>query len=283
MQDAGADNDPGRWHTLRKLKEDGSLTPRLSVMRGAYHLDAFQEAGLTPDATNHDASLGAVKVMLSFTTGTPQPEPEELHHIVERVHEAGYQLAIHAVEQEAVELAASCLLQAQRQWPRPNARHRIEHCCECPPGLAHMLAEARAMVVTQPTFTHAYGDKYLALTPSDLHPHLYPLKRLQQQGIPLAAGSDAPVANPDPLRSIQSAASRLTTQDTPFNPDQALSPHEALRMETIGGAYASFQEKHKGSIEPGKLADLVLLSTDPTNESAEVMMTLVGGQIVWER
>ena len=263
VQDAGADNDPGRWHTLKKLKEDGSLTPRLSVMRGAYHLGAFEKAGLKPDDSNHDASLGPVKVMLSFTTGTPQPEPQELLQIVKRVHKAGYQLAIHAIEQEAVKLAASCLLQAQRQWPRSNARHRIEHCCECPPELADMLAEAHAMVVTQPAFTHAYGDKYLTLTPTNLHPHLYPLKRLQHQSIPLASGSDAPVANPNPLRSIQSATSRLTTHGAPFNPNQAVSPHEALRMETTGGAYASFQEKHKGTIEPGKLADLVLLSGDP--------------------
>ena len=147
-----------------------------------------------------------------------------------------------------------------------------------------MLAEARAMVVTQPAFTHAYGDKYLALTPSDIHPHLYPLEAPPTAGHPPSPPAPTPPSpTPDPLRSIQSAASRLTTQDTPFNPDQALSPHEALRMETIGGAYASFQEKHKGSIKPGKLADLALLSTDPTNESAEVMMTLVGGQIVWER
>ena len=268
IQDAGADNGPERWYALRKLKQDGSLTPRLTVMRGAYQLDAFEEAGLNSEPVrgdgNHDLSLGAVKVMLSFTTGAAQPEPEELRGLLERVHRAGQQLAIHAVEREAVELAASCLLWAQREWPRPDVRHRVEHCCECPHSeTADMLAEAGAMVVTQPAFTHAYGDKYLALTTGELHPHLYPLKRLRQRGIPLAAGSDAPVASPNPLLSMYAARTRRTVSGAPFNPYEAVSAHDALWMETTGGAYASFQERDKGSIAPCKLADLVLLSGEP--------------------
>ena len=287
IQDAGADNGPERWYALRKLTQDGSLTPRLTVMRGAYQLDAFEEAGLSSEPVrgdgNHDLPLGAVKVMLSFTTGAAQPDPEELRGLVERVHRAGQQLAIHAVEREAVELAAFCLLRAQREWPRPDARHRIEHCCECSPETADMLAEAGAMVVTQPAFTHAYGDKYLALTPGELQPHLYPLKRLRQHGIPLAAGSDAPVASPNPLLSMYAARTRRTVSGAPFNPEQGLSAHDALWMETTGGAYASFQERNKGSIAPGKLADLVLLSGEPGDEGIEVAMTMVGGRVVWER
>ena len=142
-----------------------------------------------------------------------------------------------------------------------------------------MLAEAGAMVVTQPTFTHAYGDKYLAMTPGELHPHLYPLKRLRQRGIPLAAGSDAPVASPDPLLSMYAARTRRTVSGAPFNPgDRAVSAHDALWMETMGGAYASFQERDKGSIAPGKLSDLVLLSGEPGDEGTEVGMTMVGGR-----
>ena len=282
LQDGGASNDADRWYALRRLKEDGGLTPRLTVMRGAHHLDAFEEAGLKAELGNHDVSLGAVKIMLSFTTGAAQPEPKELQELVERVHRAGHQLAIHAVEQEAVGLAASCLLRAQRQWPRPDARHRIEHCCECPPDSADMLAEAGAIVVTQPAFTHAYGEKYLALTPSELHSHLYPLKRLRQRGILLAAGSDAPVASPNPLLSIHAAHSRRTADNRPFNPGQGVSVHDALWMETMGGAHSSFHERHKGSIEVGKLADLVLLSGEPGEEGAHVVMTMVGGRVVWE-
>lgn len=283
VQDAGANNDPDRWYALRQLKQDDILTPRLTVMRGAYQCDAFREAGLTPDNRDHEVRLGTVKVMLSFTTGIAQPEPEELRSLVERVHRSGDQLAIHAVEQEAVELAASCLLEVQQKWPRLNARHRIEHCCECPPEISAMLSEAHAMVVTQPVFTHEYGDKYLALTPPDSHPHLYPLKDLQDLAIPLAAGSDAPVSSPNPLRSIYSAIGRTTLQGVPFNSQQALQVADALRMETVGGAYASFQEQNIGTIERGKLADMVLLSGQPGDKDAEVVMTMVDGQIVWER
>ena len=283
VQDAGANNDPDRWYALRQLRQDGILTPRLTVMRGSYHVNAFQKAGLTPDNRDDEIRLGTVKLMLSFTTGIAQPEPAELRSLVERVHRAGDQLAIHAVEREAVELAVSCLLEVQRKWPRPNARHRIEHCCECPPEIAGMLSEAHAMVVTQPVFTHEYGDKYLALTPPDSHPHLYPLKRLRDLAISLASGSDAPVAGPNPLRSIYSATARRTLKGGSFNSQQGIEVADALRMETVGGAYASFQEQDVGTIEPGKLADMVLLSGEPGDKDAEVVMTMVDGQIVWER
>ena len=282
VQDAGPSNDPDRWHVLRKLKEEGAVAPRLHVMRGAAHLEDFDHEGLFPGDDNHDASLGSVKLILSFTTGTPQPAADELARLVEEVHRDGHQLAIHAVEQEAVELAASCLLQAQRRWPRPDARHRIEHCCECTMESATMLAQARAMVATQPAFTYDYGEKYLKLAPAPLHPHLYPLERLRRAGVHLAAGSDAPVDSPNPLRSIHASCARRTMAGTPFNPDQALSAYHALRMETLGGAYASFQEAHKGSIEVGKLADLALLDGQPGQKDARVVMTMIGGRVVWE-
>ena len=106
--------------------------------------------------------------------------------------------------------------------------------------------------------------------------------------IPWAAGSDAPVSTPDPLLHVQAAVTRRTAVGQPIGPHQAVSAHEALKAWTIEAARSTFQEKVLGSIKPGKYADLVLLTADPTQTSPqeiagiEVAMTIIGGRIAWE-
>ena len=159
-----------------------------------------------------------------------------------------------------------------------------------PPSVLAKVRRSDAVVVTQPLFTHLYGDRYRSLTERGLRPHLYPLWSLGRASVPLAAGSDAPVAAPDPLLSIYAAVSRVTRCGASFDAGdpQGMTAAGALAMHTSGGAYAGFQESVVGSIAPGKLADLVLLDRDPTRVETEalrevrVAMTLVGGRTVWE-
>ena len=104
----------------------------------------------------------------------------------------------------------------------------------------------------------------------------------------MAAGSDAPVTDPNPLISIYSAVTRKTREGEVLGQDQRVGAWEALKMHTLAGAYASFAENDAGSIAVGKLADLVLLDKDPTEIDAEgikdigVLKTIVGGETVWE-
>ena len=151
------------------------------------------------------------------------------------------------------------------------------------------LRKSRAIVVTQPSFLYHSGEKYLALVEEGLQPHLYPLGSLMEAGIPVAAGSDAPVASPDPVLGIYSSVSRRSKGGHVLSPTQAVSVHQALIMHARNGAYASFDETQKGSVMVGKLADLVLLDNDPRALEPEaikeikVMMTIIGGEIVWTR
>ena len=289
VQDASPGNDFHRWQSFRGLKEEGYLTPRVTIMAGASHLQSFLDVGLTPGCGDDALRVGAVKLMLSLATGALQPHREELMEVVLRAHERGFQLAFHAVEEEAVEAAADALLNAQATLPLSDARHRIEHCSECPPGVLQKLKACRALVVTQPAFIYHNGEKYLSLVDERLLPYLYPVGSLTMYGIPVAAGSDAPVSYPDPLLSICSAVTRRTKGGPDLFPSQAISVRVALKMHSISGAYASFEEKKKGSIEVGKLADLVLLEKDPTALEPEgikeikVMMTMVGGDVMWQR
>ena len=288
IQDASPVNDYHRWRTAWRLKESGHLTPRLNMMAGANKLPSFLEMGVAPGYGDENIRLGAMKLMVTTTAGYISPSVEELNDTVYQAHVKGFQLAVHSVEEEVLGAVLEAFDSAQTQFPRPAPRHRIEHCSECPPRLAQKLAHAPVVVVTQPGFIHMYGEKYLSTVDQSLLPHLYTIGSLTRAGVHVAAGSDAPVMYPDPLSSIYGAVTRRTGGGSLVGEDQRISVEKALKMHTIEGAYAAFEEKEKGSISMGKLADLVLLDEDPTSVDPEalkdinVMMTLVGGNVVWE-
>ena len=222
-----------------------------------------------------------------MTTGSLNPSREELHTIVGDAHRSGFQVAIHAIEMEAVEEAieAICL---QTQESGTGRRHRIEHCSECPPHLIERLAGCGITVVTQPSFIYYSGERYLSEVAKDRLPWLYPIGSLNARGITLAAGSDAPVAPLDPITGIYAAATRRAESGDAVLPNEALSVEDALRMYTLGGAYASFEEHKTGSIENGKRADLALLDRDPTAihpeeiRATRALMTIARGEVAWE-
>ena len=289
LQDASPGNDPERWRRVRNLKELGHLTPRVTMMAGARHLQSFLSEGLTPGVVHDGTRLGAVKVMLTLTTGALQPAHDELMEVVLDAHRRGFQLAFHAVEEEAVAAAADALCRAQEVLPRPEARHRIEHCSECPPELLRKVKSSGAMVVTQPGFTYHNGDRYLSTVGERLIPYLYPAASLISSGVRVAAGSDAPATEPHPHLSIYSAVTRKTKTGRRLSPHQAVSVRRALKMHSLDGAFASFDERNTGSIRVGKQADLVLLDRDPREvepdgiKETRVVMTVVGGELAWQR
>jgi hypothetical protein len=208
---------------------------------------------------------------------------------VHRAHEAGFQLALHAVEEDTVEAAIIALEYALSQTPKPDHRHRLEHCSVCPPHLVQRLRNIKATIVTQPPFIYYNGERYLATVPSDDLNWLYPIGSLLNSGLRVAASSDAPVAGLNPLVGIYAAVTRAAETGQILLPQEGISRLEALKMYTLEAAYASFEEGVKGCIAPGKLADLVVLSEDPTKvlpeqiKEIEVVMTIVDGKVVWQR
>ena len=287
LQDATPGNSVERWRLFEDLKERGLLTPDLTLMAGASHLRGFLEEGLAFGHMGSGMQLGAAKVMLTMTTGSLNPSREELHNIVGDAHRSGFQVAIHAVEMEAVEAAIEAIRLNSRDFAAAR-RHRIEHCSECPPRLVENLARYGITVVTQPGFIYYSGERYLSEVEEDKQPWLYPIGSLQAAGVPLAAGSDAPVAPLDPIMGIYAAATRRAASGDVVLPNEAAGVENALRMYTLGSAYASFQEHERGSIETGKRADLALLDSDPTAIDPEdirntrVVMTIAEGEVVWE-
>jgi predicted amidohydrolase YtcJ len=282
VQDATATNGWQEWELFRRLMTGGCLPLSITLMEGYRHLGELPEAD---DAL--PLRRGPVKVVIAELGAELHPSPEELTETVWRIHRAGRQVAIHAVGKAAVAAAVQALAKALGRRPRRDHRHRIEHCGVCPPDLAGRLGDLGVVVVTQPSFVYHNGDRYLRQVPPDDLPHLYPLRTLLEAGVPVATGSDAPVVPPGALSGLVGAVRRLSSRGAAVAPSQAVSVEEALAMHTRTAAYAAFEEDRRGSLRAGKRADLVLLSGDPLSseslDSLRVEMTVVGGEIAWER
>ena len=284
--DASHTNGPSEWELLRRMRQEGHLVPRLTAMVGLEHREA---AARWRESEGGDGSLelGAVKIVIKELGEEIYPEEDALAEMVSQAHAEGWQVSIHAVEERAVAAAAGALSRALAQVPRQNHRHRIEHCGVCPPPLVERIATAGLTVVTQPSFLYYNGDRYLRQVPPQRQPYLYPLRSLLGAGVRLAGGSDCPVVRPEVVAGLYGAVARRSKGGQPVGGEESISVEEALGLYTMAAAYAFFAEGERGSIAPARLADLVVLSGDPTGcppgelPALRPQVTIVGGQVAW--
>ena len=285
VQEATVTNNLEQWQTFRRFKD--RLKSRVYMMLGAEALAEFQEAGMATGYGNNELRLGGVKIVLSKATGRLRPSQAELNELVLRAHRAGFQVAIHAIEPDMVEAAIAALEHIGDSLS--GRRHRIEHCSVCPPHLVRRLSKLKAVVASQPPFVHYSGERYLAQVPADEQQWLYPFRSLLDSGVIVAGSSDSPIVPDNPLIGVFAAVARQAETGQQVTPEESVSASQALAMYTTNAAYASFEENIKGSIVPGKLADLVVLRDDPTAlppeqiKDIKVEMTILGGKAVWER
>jgi predicted amidohydrolase YtcJ len=186
-------------------------------------------------------------------------------------------------------LALDAIEETLKEKPKRDHRHRIEHASVLNEELIKRMKKLGVVASVQPPFIVSDGRWMLDRVGEARAEYVYPFKTLLEEGIKLAAGSDCPVEYMTPLPGIQAAVSREVNSNYTFIPEQRISAEQAIRLYTLDAAYASFEENIKGSIETGKLADLVVLSDDPlgvpTNKigEIEVEMTIVGGEIVYSK
>jgi len=289
VQDASSRNGIEQWNMFRSWKQKGILKPRTNMMLGIKAFEKREDHDFSMHIDQNQLRLHGVKIILDETTGQLYPPQSELNEIVLKIHQSGFQVAIHAIEEGAVESACSAIEYAVRKLPRSDHRHRIEHCSVCTPSLSNRLASLGIMVVTQPSFLYYNGDRYLQ-TVSDIQlKHLYPIATLMENGVQVAGSSDCPIVPANPLIGIYSAVCRMSESGKVVLAKEGIPPSESLRMYTYYAAKAAFEEKIKGSITPGKLADLAVLSGDPTKVHSEeikniqVEMTILNGNVVWDK
>jgi hypothetical protein len=281
-----------QWEMLETAKLRGSLPIGVVKMFGPGDLDELARRGLGPDSEPvRGLRTGAIKFMLNETGPRVLPAQEELRDQVAAAHRAGYQAAFHTVEEHGLRavLDAVSFLHGVGLDGVAARRHRIEHCGICPPELVRRIRDLGLTVVTQPIFIAEHGDRYLAQIEPERHGWLYRCASLRRAGVPVAFGSDAPVAPLDPWAGIAAAVTRRSRSGAFLAPEEAVPIEEALAMYTGGGAFAALGESAIGRIAPGYAADFVLLSADPLGVDADALgtirveKTIVGGEIVWER
>jgi len=288
IHDASSGNNYETWKLLKNWIQHGILDCRVHMMLGARHMDKLNTCNFScPDKDR--LFLQGVKIILDETSGKLYPSQQELDKLLAAINRSGMQAAIHAIEEHAVESAIKAIAGVVQQNPDTAHSHRIEHCSVCPPELRKQISALGIMVVTQPGFLFFSGDRYLATVPEHQLQHLYPIKSFLNSGIVTAAGSDCPVAPPNPLHGIYTAVCRKTESGKPVLPDERIPSVDALRMYTLHAARAMGKETAIGSITPGKFADIAVLSDDPLKVPAdnvkdiEVDMTLINGEVVWTK
>ena len=284
FQEATVSNDIKRWEMVCDFKLYGDLLSRITMMAGSPYWQEFRKMNLKTGSGDNLMQLGPVKIMLEV-----QPDQPELNQLALDCHKAGFQLAFHAIAEETVAAVVAALEYINKHSPVAGRRHRIEHCGECPPYLLERLKKLGVVIVTQPPFIYYSGERYLATVPKSQLPWLYRIKTPMANGVVVAASSDAPVVPGNPLVGICAAVTRQAESGQVLLPEERITVEQALSLYTTNAAYASFEEKIKGSLSPGKLADIVILSDDPTRVPPEkikdikVEMTIIGGEVVWER
>ena len=222
--------------------------------------------------------------------GYPRRGRAALTEMVKQVHRAGYQIAIHGNGDAAIDDILHAFREAQQELPRPDARHRIEHCQYVREDQLDEIAE---LGITPSFFVgHVFywGDRHrdVFLGP-ERAARISPLRSAERRGIRFTIHDDTPVTPVNPLRLVWTAVNRTTRSGQVLGAEQRVSVRQALRAVTIDAAWQNFEQDSKGSIEVGKLADFVILSDDPSTvdqpsiKDIRVVETVVEGKTIYRK
>jgi predicted amidohydrolase YtcJ len=303
--------DPEVLDIYKELLREGKLTVRINacpdVEEGEDHIPPeWDLTGVDPNwlKASHvkaysDGALGAATAALlepysdhPDSRGIAVRTPENIQDLVCEANRAGRSMTIHAIGDRANRIVLDAYAEANRKHAFPNPRQRVEHAQVLAPEDIARFAELGVIASMQPI--HCTSDMRWA--EDRLGPErakgAYAWRSVLDSGAHVAFGSDWPNDKLNPILGLHASVTRQDAEGHPaggWHPEQRIALEEALRAYTLEPAYASFEENIKGSIEKGKLADLVVLSrpifeVEPAELlETEVVMTIVGGRIVYER
>src|SRR5437016_2257127 len=283
------------WTAYQRLRRAGLLKLRVSAWVPAAAAESLARSGIQSGLGDEWLRMGGVKVFSDGSLGASTAfldspyegrgkdrgmlihPPTELRLILETAHRAGLRTATHAIGDAASRLVAETLADVQEENPREPMRHRIEHY-ELPDEETLRLTKDAGLIAScQPNFIGQWsgpGDVYETRLGMDRLRKNNPFRRIARLGIPLCFGSDGMPYGP--LYGIHWAVNG-------YFEDQRLSPEDAFRAYSASGAYASFEEDRKGTLETGKVADFVILDGNPFRDpdrirECKVRETWIGGQ-----
>jgi len=216
-------------------------------------------------------------------------EREALVERVARAHRAGLRVCVEGVGDRGIDFALDAIEAALSAHPVADHRSRVEHCCCVTPSILERLRALGVIDSSATGFLYSLGDAYINHRGEAQMAFMWPHRALLDAGVHAAGHSDAPICDVNPWPAIGALVTRTTDSGRTLGPAQAVTPAEALRAYTVEGAFIGFEERLKGSIEPGKLADFALLDRDPLACEPEaikdirVEMTFVAGEPAYAR
>jgi predicted amidohydrolase YtcJ len=286
----------GAHGIFQRLHERDGLTLRVWQSLPYEQLPGLAELGLRSRLGDDFLRLGYLKAFMDGTLGSRTAwlldgsgvvitSGEQLAEIVRAAASAGWPVAVHAIGDAANRAALDAFEATREAWGPLGLRPRIEHCqCLDPADVPRF---ARLGVACSVQFSHAPSDRDLAerFWPDRLT-GAYAYRSLLDSGAVVANGSDAPVEDLDPLAGIRAGVSRTIDERPAWRPAQVLTAEQALHASTVAPAWLAGEERRRGKLLPGYLADLTVLSRDPVTcppdelESVAVVATMVGGRWV---
>lgn len=293
------------WRAYQDAYAAGQLGTRVYTLIYQDQIDQVIAAGLRQGIGNEWVRLGGMKAICDGsiserTARLSQPyigrpndfgilvnTAEQLWPWLLKAHRADLQIGIHANGDVGIDTVLGLYERLQREHPREEPRFRIEHCTVVTPALIARIKSLGVIPTPFSTYVYWHGEKMKEYGPERLE-HMFALRSLLDAKIRPTFASDYPPGPFEPMMGLQSMVSRTDMKGTVWGASQKITVDEAIRVATLHGAYASFEEKTKGSIEDGKLADLVVLGRDPYREPANSLVTIpiertmVGGRWVFE-
>ena len=212
---------------------------------------------------------------------------EAIDAAVDDAVEHGFRVGIHANGDVTIDMVLRAYERALERHDGPNPRHRIEHCSLVNPSLLERIRRAGVVPTPFYTYAHYHGNKWLDYGAERME-SMFAHRSFLDADIPVAPASDYTPGPYEPMMAIQSMVTRKDVQGRVWGASQRISVSEALRICTVHGAYASFEETIKGSLESGKLADFVILEQDPHDvdpdaiKDIQVVRTVLGGRTTHE-
>ncbi len=298
-------HEGGSLTAMQKIRANGDLNHRISYEAMGKELDAMIAAGLQSGFGDDWIRLGATSehtVDGSFSErtmalsvnypntnykGNVTTTQDDLNAWIEKVHRAGIQANCHANGDVAIRMYLTAFERAQKLFPRADARPKITHCTLIDDDLVRRMKAVNAVPALFTTYAYYNSDKF-NFYGEELMKRCMAFRTLLNAGIHVAAGSDFAPGPFDPRMAIQGMVTRTGWDGKTWGANQKISLDEAIRVNTLNGAYNSHEENSKGSISAGKLADYVVLAEDPFSipvdkvKDIKIVRTVVGGKPVYE-
>lgn len=295
---------PSYVTTYHDLAAAGQLTLRVNMIIPYIFLPRLEQIGLLGPWGNDWVRCAGIKVIIDGAIAgrtaalkdgyANNPDDHgvllirdqfELDGIVEQIHRAGYQACMHANGDLAIEMALKAIERAQTKHPRPEPRHRIEHCTMINDELLAWMARLKVVALPFGSYLWQHGEKLNSFY-GQRAARMFAHRSFLNAGIRVAGSSDHPAGLYPPLLGVQSMVTRKTSSGEVIGPAEKISLEEAFRMYSVYAAFASGEERLKGQLIPGRLADLVVLERNPWETPPDeisqigIYATIVGGRVV---